>query len=103
MTDNGNFPAGSPPPRPGTSRGRTTQPRPTQRSRTKSKDDDVQISGININRSQDFEFWKNQSANELRAQLILRGNAVGQRKDYAFLLKQQLLTYVKKLIQDKKW
>jgi len=103
MTDNGNFPAGSPPPRPGTSRGRTTQPRPTQRSRTKSKDDDVQISGININRSQDFEFWKNQSANELRAQLILRGNAVGQRKDYAFLPKQQLLSYVKKLIQDKKW
>ena len=38
----------------------------------KPEPDEVEISGLSINHSQDLDFWRNQSANELRAQLHLR-------------------------------
>ena len=38
-----------------------------------STSEDVEITGVTINHSKDVDYWMQQSANELRAQLVLRG------------------------------
>ena len=63
-------------------------------------DDDVEISGISVNKSEDMKFWKEQSANELRAQLKLRYPDRFNR-EYAFKDRKQLLEIIKELIKNK--
>ena len=65
-------------------------------------DDDVEISGISVNKSEDLKYWREQSANELRAQLKLR-DPVKFRDSWAFKMKADLLKIIKELIKDKKW
>ncbi len=43
--------------------------------------DDVQITGVNLNTSTDMDFWNDQSANELRAQIALRIGRQGKWKE----------------------
>ena len=48
----------------------------------------------------DMEFWKEQSANELRAQITFRQ---GRRADWAVKTKAQLLDLIRKMIAEGKW
>ena len=65
-------------------------------------DDDLQMTGVNINRNTDMDFWRNQaSAREIRAQLNLRDKSkIG---DWAFKSKQQLLDTVGAMIKNGTW
>ena len=64
-------------------------------------DDDLQMTGVNINRSTDMEFWKNQSPREIRTQLNLRNRSrIG---DWAFKDKQQLHDIVEEMIKNGTW
>ena len=64
-------------------------------------DDDLQMTGVNINRSTDMEFWKNQSPREIRTQLNLRNRSrIG---DWAFKSKQQLHDIVEEMIKNGTW
>ena len=63
-------------------------------------DDDVKISGIKPNNDTDMEFWKEQSGNELRAQLKLR-YPDRFNKEWAFKERPQLLEIITELIKDK--
>ena len=67
----------------------------------KPEPDEVEISGLSINQSQDLDFWKNQSANELRAQLHLRNPR--ERGNWAFKSKDQLVGLVGDMIQQGTW
>ena len=66
------------------------------------KPKDVEITGISVNKSQDIKFWKEQSANEIRAQFKLR-DLKKDNEDYAFKTKVQLLELIKELIKNKQW
>ena len=64
-------------------------------------DDDVQISGLNINRSTDMDFWNEASAREMRSQLNLR--FPGKVGDWAFKTRLQLLNIIKDKIKKGQW
>ena len=49
-----------------------------------------------------MKFWKEQSANEIRAQFKLR-DLKKYYDEYAFKTKVQLLEIIKSLIQNKQW
>jgi len=70
-------------------------------SSKKPDDDDVVETGVTINTDKRITYWQQQSANEIRAQLNLR--FPGQRGDFAFKSKAQLVEIVRQLIKDKKW
>jgi hypothetical protein len=64
-------------------------------------DDEVQISSLSINRNTDMNFWEQQSANEIRAQLNLRNrNQIG---NWAFKNKKQLEDLVSGMIRAGTW
>ena len=65
-------------------------------------DDDVEISGISVNKSEDLKYWREQSANELRAQLKLRDREKYNR-EWAFKFKADLIKIIKELIKNKQW
>ena len=67
----------------------------------KPEPDEVEISGLSINQSQDLDFWRNQSANELRAQMHLRNPR--ERGNWAFKSKDQLVGLVGDMIQQGTW
>jgi len=69
----------------------------------KKRDDEeeLQMTGVNINRSQDMAFWEEQSARELRTQLNLR--YPGKVGDWAFKTRLQLLNIVKDQITRGAW
>ena len=71
-------------------------------SNVKSDDDDVEVDSIKPNRSTKIRYWKEQSANELRAQLKLRDLKKFQ-DEWAFKSKDQLLDIIRDLIKSKKW
>jgi hypothetical protein len=64
-------------------------------------DDDIQISGLNINRSTDMDFWNEASAREMRSQLNLR--FPGKVGDWAFKTRLQLLNIIKDKIKKGDW
>ena len=66
----------------------------------RSRSDDTQLTGVAANKSTDLDFWKEQSANELRAQITFRQ---GRRADWAVKTKAQLLDLIKQMIADGKW
>ena len=72
---------------------------PAQR-KSRSRSDDTQLTGISANRSTDLDFWKQQSANELRAQITFRQ---GRRADWAVKSKPQLVELVRQMIADGTW
>ena len=89
----------------------TAAPKAKSKARAKSQapsrartvdDDNVEISGITINDSQDINFWKVQSANEIRAQFKLR-DSKKYYDEFAFKTKVQLLDIIKELIKSKQW
>ena len=47
-----------------------------------------------------MDFWKDQSANELRSQITFRQ---GRRGDWAVKNKVQLVELIRQMIADKKW
>ena len=65
-------------------------------------DDDVEVGSIKPNKNTKIKFWKEQSANELRAQLKLRDLKRFQ-DEWAFKSKDQLLDIIRDLIKNKKW
>lgn len=65
-------------------------------------DDDVELTGITLNKSKSMKFWREQSANELRAQLKLR-DPQKFKDEWAFKGKEQLIEIVQDLIKKKKW
>ena len=90
-------------------RAKSQAPEPKAKAKAKARarsvdndDDDVEISGISVNKSEDMKYWREQSANELRAQLKLR-DPVKFRDSWAFKMKADLLKIIKELIKDKKW
>ena len=62
--------------------------------------EDVELTGVTINRSKNVDYWMQQSANELRAQLVLRG---WKRADAGVKDLKQLQQIVKDLIANGKW
>ena len=72
---------------------------PGQRS-SRSRSDDAQLTGVAANKSTDMNFWKEQSANELRAQITFRQ---GRRADWAVKNKAQLVDLVRQMIADGTW
>ena len=67
----------------------------------KDDEDEPQMTGVNINRSQDMAFWEEQSARELRTQLNLR--YPGKVGDWACKTRLQLLNVVKNHIVRGTW
>jgi hypothetical protein len=65
-------------------------------------DDEVQVSAIQPNRNGDISFWKEQSANELRAQLKLR-DLQKYRNEWAFKSKDQLIQIIQDMISAGTW
>jgi hypothetical protein len=65
-------------------------------------DDEVQISAVQPNKNSDINFWKEQSANELRAQLKLR-DLQKFRNEWAFKSKDQLLQIIQDMISKGTW
>jgi hypothetical protein len=65
-------------------------------------DDEVQISAVQPNKNNDINFWKEQSANELRAQLKLR-DLQKFRDEWAFKSKDQLLQIIQDMISKGTW
>ena len=72
------------------------------RARSAGADDDAVIRGVNVNKSEDMNFWKQQSANELRAQLRLR-QPDRYMKEWVFKMKDQLFEIIRELIKNKQW
>jgi len=67
----------------------------------KPEPDEVEISGLCVNQSQDLDFWRNQSANELRAQITLRRPR--ERGNWVFKSKEQLVGLVDEMIKQGTW
>ena len=65
-------------------------------------DDEVQVSAIQPNKNGDISFWKEQSANELRAQLKLR-DLQKFRNEWAFKNKDQLIQIIQDMISAGTW
>ena len=65
-------------------------------------DDEVQVSAIQPNKNGDISFWKEQSANELRAQLKLR-DLQKFRNEWAFKSKDQLIQIIQDMISAGTW
>jgi hypothetical protein len=70
------------------------------RAKKAQTSEDVELTGVTINRSKDVNYWMQQSANELRAQLVLRG---WKRADAGVKDLKQLQQIVKDLIANGKW
>jgi hypothetical protein len=54
-----------------------------------------------MNQNQDIGFWRDQSANELRAQITLRRPR--ERGDWVFKSKDQLVGLVDDMIREGSW
>jgi len=79
-------------------------PRPKKRAKARARSEDVVASGVNINRSKDMEFWKNQSNNELKAQIAMRMPPnYESRVKFQFKNKQETLDYIRLLITNGVW
>jgi hypothetical protein len=70
--------------------------------------DDVKTGKVTLNRSQDMNFWKQASANELRNAILqrtraLRGSDRYNRKDLGVKTKEQLLNIIRDMILDGNW
>lgn len=97
----GSEPASSSNKRPNTREIKTTpQPKATPKARARSTSDDVTVSGVSMNKSTDMNYWRQQSANELRAQITLRQ---GRRADWAVKNRDQLIELIKKMIAEGRW
>ena len=57
---------------------------------------------VNPNKSTSLTFWRQQSANELRAQLKLR-DLQRFKDEWAFKTKAQLFEIIRQLIKSKQW
>ena len=77
-------------------------PKEKAKAKAKARARSAEITGISINKSQDIKFWKEQSANEIRAQFKFR-DLEKYNKFYAFKTKEDLLEILKELIQTKQW
>ena len=80
-------------------------PKATAKARSRSRQprarsEDVQFAGLQMNTSHDINFWKQQSANELRSQITLRK---GARGNWAVKTKAQLVAMVEDMIADGSW
>ena len=65
-------------------------------------DDEVQISAVQPTKNKDINFWKEQSPNELRAQLKLR-DLRKFRDEWAFKDKNQLMGIIQDMIKKGTW
>ena len=65
-----------------------------------SSSDEVEISSVNVNKNKTQSYWKKQSPNEIRAQLLLRDIP---RTTTGFMTKKNLLELIKQLVQQNKW
>ena len=74
----------------------------TARSSNDKSDDDVEITDVKPNKNKSMKFWKEQSANELRAQLKLRDRKRFE-DEWAFKNRDQLLDIIQELIKKKQW
>ena len=80
---------------------------PPARAKAKAKArassaDDAVISGVNVNKSVDMDFWKQASANELRIQLKLRDPS-RYMKEWVWKKKPELFEVIQELIKNKQW
>ena len=64
-------------------------------------DDEVELTNVTVNRSKDMEYWKQQSANEIRAQLSLRSPML--RRIHGGKTKPLLLQLIETMIRDGSW
>ena len=74
----------------------TAAPRP-------SSADDVKMGTVTLNRSQDMDYWKDQSANEIRNQILSRTRDQGTRRQLMKKKKAELLNMVWEMIAERKW
>ena len=75
------------------------RPQPKRKANPDDGDDDVQMEGVKLNRNTSSTYWVKQSANELRAQLSLRGIP----RSPQWIYKKDLVEIIRKLIKEKKW
>ena len=69
-------------------------------NRPTSSDDEVEIQGVVLNKAKAQSYWKKQSPNEIRAQLVLRDIP---RSKTGFATKAELLGLIKELVKNNKW
>jgi hypothetical protein len=68
-----------------------------------SSADDVKMGTVTLNRSQDMDYWKDQSANEIRNQILSRTRDQGTRRQLMKKKKAELLNMVWEMIAERKW
>ena len=69
-------------------------------NKPESSEDEVEIRGVAVNKEKAQSYWKKQSANEIRAQLVLRDIP---RSKTGFATKAELLGLIKELVKNNKW
>ena len=69
-------------------------------NKSDSSSDEVEIQGVVLNHEKTQSYWKKQSANEIRAQLVLRNIP---RSRTGFAKKPELLNLIKDLVKNNKW
>jgi hypothetical protein len=79
---------------------RGTAPKMTARP---ASADDVSMGRVNLNRSRDMNYWKQQSANEIRNQILSRTRDQGTRRQLMKKKKAELLNMVWEMIAERKW
>ena len=79
-------------------------PRPTKRAKARAKSEEVSVGNMKINRSNDMEYSKQQSSNELKMQIAARMPPTYEsRIKFQFKTKQESLDYIRLLITNGVW
>ncbi len=73
----------------------------SKKQRTRARNDSVTRAGVSVDSTTDMNFWRDQSANEIRSQLNLR-NRRGIR-NWAFEARPQLLELIEHMIKKGSW
>ena len=94
-------PKARPKPNPANEQPETIHPKRKGRPpKADSSEGEAEIQGVAVNKNTTQSYWKKQSPNEIRAQLVLRDIP---RTRTGFMNKKDLLNLIKDLVQQKKW
>ena len=76
-----------------------THPKKSGRPK-KNEGDEVEITNTSLSTEKTQSYWKKQSPNEIRAQLVLRGVP---RSKTGFMKKTELLATIKEMVKNNNW
>ena len=72
----------------------------SQEDQRKNEGDEVEITNTSLSTEKTQSYWKKQSPNEIRAQLVLRGVP---RSKTGFMKKTELLATIKEMVKNNNW